>query len=173
MAKRGNIKITTKFDGVEDLLKGLEGLSKDVATDVVAGMVQEGGNVVAKNIRRMAPVKDGNLRKSIKVKVIKKPSRGTAAAIVGPDTGWYAKGRKLKSKKHGSKPARPAWYAHNVEFGHATRDGGKHVAAKPFMRPGTAASKGEAAIRMTLGFQKGLTRAVKKIRVRNFKGNAR
>lgn len=158
-----SVKFEFDLSAVKGLQDTLAGIAEDVRANVVADMVHEGAKPVVRSIKRMTPVRLGNLRESITSAVRKNKTKGTAVAVVGPEVGArFASGRKLNKKTDDlSGSEQPARYAHLVEFGNANRGGGE-TPAKPFMRPGTDAAKSECAAALLVGFQKGLTRAAKR-----------
>lgn len=163
---RSNRMARVEFDlsAIELLQETLKGIATDVQADVLADMVKEGAKPVVRSIKSKVRVRFGNLKKSITVAVRKKRKKGTALAVIGPESGGRFNGGKRlnKNKDDLSGSDQPSRYAHLVEFGHAGRGGGPSVKAYPFMRPGTTESQADASARMLVGFQKGLTRACAK-----------
>jgi HK97 gp10 family phage protein len=147
------------LEGMGQLIQRLDKLPLVIASQVLGVMVKEGAKPVVRNIKRLAPVDKGNLKKSITAVVRRRPKRGTAVAVVGPSTERFANGKRLKKGADARGSDRPANYAHLPEFGFVGRDG-KQVPASPYMRPGTSSSKGEAAEKMAASFSKGLFKAV-------------
>lgn len=147
------VKVTHQLHGLDGLVASLQGIGLELRTVVITEGVREGGKVVTKSIKRSLAksVDTGALQDSIGYSVKKQRKKGSAVSIVGPRWGHFG-------GKDGQQPAR---YAHLVEFGHVNRNG-TQTAANPFMAPGTASSVNEVKMRMTLGIQKGLTKAAKK-----------
>lgn len=147
----------------------LKQLPIEVQGSVLADMVKEGAKPVVRSIKSFVPVKSGNLKASIGVALRKGKRRSTtAAAYVGPTWGQFQGGKRLKQGQQAKHPDEPARFAHNVEFGHAGRDG-SFVQAHPFMRPGTDAAQENCAAMKVVGFQRGLTKALAKVNKKNIK----
>lgn len=181
-----------KYDlqGIEGLKAALSGIPKEIEDRVLADMVREGAKPIVRHIKQRVPVDEGNLKKSITSVVKKSKKTGVAFAVVGPSTARFSGGKKLKKGASWNGAARPALYAHLVEFGHhsaaatgvsvrsakgttirkGTLTPRSFIMPKPFMRPGTKAAQPEVAANMTLGFQKGLTKAAKRYADKRQKG---
>lgn len=163
---RSNRMARVEFDlsAIGVLQETLKRISEDVRADVLADMVKEGAKPVVRSIKSKVRVRFGNLKKSITAAVRKKRKKGTAVAVIGPESGGrFRDGKRLNKDKVGLRGSeQPSRYAHLVEFGHAGRGGGPSVKAFPFMRPGTTEAQANASARMLVGFQKGLARACAK-----------
>ncbi|MBK8477799.1 MAG: HK97 gp10 family phage protein [Opitutaceae bacterium] len=147
---------------MDGLVETLKGIAADVQADVIADMVKEGAKPIVRSIRARVRVQDGNLKKSIVAVVRKRKRKGTAIAVIGPESGGQYKGGKRLKKGHGQNDAAgPSRYAHLIEFGHVDRKGGR-VKEFPFMRPGTAEGQATASAMMEVGFQKGMNRVLAK-----------
>lgn len=158
----------TPITGAEQLHSVLNGLPEDVRREVLATTMGKAGAHVARKMRDKAPRVTGALAKSISY-VVRKYGKGERTiAVVGPN-------RKYVTKDG----ARPANYAHLVEFGHRVAKGGAldrldgrgkagtgklggFVPAKPFMRPGLMAAQASLPQVMFDGVQKGLDKAIAK-----------
>ncbi len=108
--------------GEKALVKRLARLGKQSTRNkMVRPAVREAGAEVRKAAKRFAPVKSGQLKKSIKSVVRTARGGGGVYAVIGPAHGF-------KTVIDG-KPNDPVRYAHLVE------DGTVHSAKLPFLRP--------------------------------------
>lgn len=156
MARSASIQLT----GFKELEKALLSLPAELAKEAEAGALRAGMVPVRRaTIANAAATKDtGLLQKSIGLTVrrIRKKGQNTNryTARVGPRSGF---GQEVvrKGKKQYADPVR---YAHLVELGTS------HSAAKPFIRPALDSQQGEIIERMAQGYNKGLARAVAKLR---------
>lgn len=149
----------TSFTGTAALLNVLRALPAAVRADILKPACEKAARPIQRSIAGMAPKDTGALRRSIQVKGIADKTKGTAAALVGPDRSYYREGKRLGKGADRRGANKPANYAHLVEFGHASgasseRFGGfkkgttvrkktaeakSFVLPRPFMRPGFAA----------------------------------
>jgi HK97 gp10 family phage protein len=159
------------LEGMGQLQGVLKGLHPEIASQVLGVMVKEGAKPVVRNIKRLVPVDEGNLKKSLTAVVRRSRKRGTAVAVVGPSTERFSNGKRLKTGASAAGSEKPANYAHLPEFGFIGKDG-KQVPATPFMRPGTSSAKGEAAEKMAGAFSKGLGKAITTLKKKNAKHSA-
>lgn len=129
--------------GIDDLEAALKAVGKKAAREAALVAVQEAAVPIVVQAKRYARNSrdTGALEESITFRT--KPYRrgDRALAVIGP-----------ASKFRGADGRQPAKYAHLVEFGHVAKNG-KHVAAKPFMRPAiaTAADKSMRKLADTFG----------------------
>lgn len=131
---------------------------KDVAGDAVDTVMEAALKAPAErlrdNMRMLAPVETGALRKSIDFIVKTYAKSGVVIAVVGPKSRYRLNGR------------RPSKYAHLVEFGHiavAPRKGTSirkknarkitHVAPRPFMRVAVQAARNWAGSDLATGVE--------------------
>lgn len=129
-----------KIEGLQELTKTIQDLSKSLDPDKSEPVILKGAKVIGAEVRGRAPKgPTGNLKKSVKVKTLKRfSSKQPAPAIVAIDR-------------------KKAPHAHLVEYGHALVRGGKvigHVPAHPFFRPGIDAKAGEALKQIEAGLTK-------------------
>lgn len=158
----------TPITGAEQLHSVLAGLPEDLRREILATTMGKAGAHVAGKMRRKAPRVTGALAKSITYVVRKYGDGARTISVVGPN-------RKYVTKDG----ARPANYAHLVEFGHRVAKGGAldrldgrgkagtgkqggFVPAKPFMRPGLIESQASLPQVMLEGVQKGMDKAIAK-----------
>jgi len=136
-----------KIDGVDALLKVMDGIEQDmIAANIQA--VRAGARQFIKGAKKRCPVgkeareggryphQPGNLKKSIKGKVLKVRNPGQAVAIVGPETG--------KRAKH------DGFYGYWVEYGTST------AMPHPFMRPTEDEDKEKVNNVMALEYKKAI-----------------
>lgn len=119
--------------------------------------------------------------------IVKKGKDGTPYAAVGPRTGRYKSGKKLKAQEDGKGAAQPSKYAHLVEFGHHTaaksgvtpaalakgtkgktrRKGTLYAQAfvlpKPFLRPALLTAHAAVAEEMAKGVEEGIARQLDRL----------
>jgi HK97 gp10 family phage protein len=136
-----------KIDGVNELLKVMDGIEKDMeAANIQA--TRAGARQFIKGAKSRCPVgtkareggsyphQPGNLRKSIKGKILKPKNPGQVAAICGPEVG-------PKAKNDG-------YYGYWVEYGTNT------AAPNPFMRKTEDEDKQKVDNVMALEYKKAL-----------------
>lgn len=179
-----NSALNRPFSGSEELSKVLQGIAADVRAEVLQHACGKAAVPIKVASAGYAPKRSGALKASIAIKVISDKTRGTAAALIGPDRNYYRAGSRLKKDagRHGAD--KPSNYAHLVEFGHLSgvsseRFGGfakgttvkansrkrKQVAAKsfvlprPFMRPGFIAGAPAAELIMQREIGAGIEKA--------------
>lgn len=151
----------------------LDGLPQDVQTGILAAAVSAAAVPVQRMARALAPRESGALAKSIGIVQRKKRRATNTYAVVGPVSGYYSAGSKLKGWKSGA--ANPAKYAHLVEFGHVkvrpkkgtslrknTATVAGFVAPRPFLRPATLAAVTDSQGKFNEGFLAGVEKALKK-----------
>ena len=104
-----------QIKGLEKLKKDLSRLNEKVARKEVQKVLKKGSSIIAKEMRKNAPVGEtGRLKKSIADNIKRNDKRVSAARVVGPAT----------------RGARKAPHAHLVELG--TR-GGIYTSSKGFL----------------------------------------
>jgi len=89
-------------------------------------------------------------------------TRGIYTARIGARGGF---GRVVGTRKSGKKAGKPIMkdprhYAHLVELGTS------HSEAKPFIRPAIDSAKGQIVPAMAKGYERGLSRAVSKLKTK-------
>ena len=131
--------ITLDISGDQELLKSLAALNKQITGKLMKNAMRAGGRVVVNQVKDTVPVgKTGNLKKSIKTKMVPYPVSGITVLVIGAK----------------------APHAHLVEFGH----GGPHPAPPhPFMRPAFDASKLTAQERVERNLRNGIKRETKRL----------
>lgn len=156
--------------GIKAVEAALKKLPKELQRTTEMSALRAGMTPVKKSAISNAPEgkdKDhGLLKKSIGLNVRKNKKTGQYTARVGPRTGFkisigtrIAKVTKGKRKKGQPYEAfkDPTKYAHLVELGTS------HSAANPFLRNSMDSNAGNIIEEMAKGYNKGLTRAIKKL----------
>lgn len=118
---------TYKAEGFDRLDRQLARIAKPT-TEAKRAALKAGAEIVADEMRRLAPVRSGTLRDSINVRVI---GMGAAAKQVDVRGTTVLIGPRQGGKKD-------PFYAHMVEFGTV------RAAAHPFMRPAWDAKRDDA-----------------------------
>jgi HK97 gp10 family phage protein len=171
-----------KIDGIDALLKVMDGIEKDMES-ANGRATLAGARVIMREARRLCPASDkphktymgtyrepGNLKKSIKVKVLKAKEPGIRLALVGPAVG--------KREPH------DGFYGVFVEQGHHTTRirvsytknwkhkglkryykweyGDSKTQPRPFMRPAFDHKKDEARRVMAIEYQKAIEQKMDK-----------
>lgn len=118
-------------EGLQAILKQLDGLKKSAAKKVTRAIVTAGGRAVVRAAKKLAPKRTGLLRRSLFSRVAVHPGSGVAVATIGPREGFRVQVGVVTRGALAGKPkyADPVKYAHLVELGTA------HSAAKPFLVP--------------------------------------
>ncbi len=164
-----------RLSGFKELDRALSKLPEELAKTAEAAALREGMKPVKREVTARAPTGKGKeaglLKRSIGLNV-RKNKRGSAekgryTARVGPRTGFKiavgtAIAKVTKGKRRKGQPYTvykdPTKYAHLVELGTS------HSAADPFIRSGTAAAEPEVLNGLVRGYEKGLSKAVDKLR---------
>lgn len=105
-----------KIEGLADLHKMLQDLPGKIEGNIMRGALRAGQKVFQQAAQQAVPVEHGDLRKSIKIKFIRKSQK----------YGWVRMHLKAGDKT--------AWYAHLIEFGTASFYTGKgKTVGKPYI----------------------------------------
>lgn len=122
--------MSVKVIGSDKLLKGFKELPEKM-NKALGDELEKTGEEIRDEAKRLAPVRTGALRESIKKRVWRRNGRTTVKVLADyPKTGRY---RKAKTRKQAA--GSREYYAFAVEYGT------KHVEAQPFLMP--AARKAE------------------------------
>lgn len=172
MARNSIIK-AGRLAGLDDLQAVLQGVPQDLRGRILADGVRAGARPIRDGARRLAPRDTGALAKSIDIVV--RRYRGAAVAVVGPDRSYYRGRKRVKRGESARGAARPANYAHLVEFGHvavANRKGTSlrkgtatalgYVPAKPFLRPAVLGAAGAAGDAIHRAVAEGVAASIRK-----------
>ena len=117
----------------EEAIRDLRKLAKGVLRDSVYPHLRTATDAVRDVAKRLAPVKTGALRESIKARTWKEDLSGVVYADY-PETSRRTK-RRTKKQRAGAR----VYYATAVEYGH--KQGSKTVPAQPFLRPAVKAKQ--------------------------------
>lgn len=120
------IDLKFEFSGGKELSEALQELPRRLENRVLRKALRQGGNILLRKARQLAPVKTGALRKGIKLKI---DLRGTPAAIINV---------RIPSKSGKQKTSSGPYYSSFVELGTSK------MAAHPFLRPAFDAVKEDA-----------------------------
>lgn len=167
-------------EGLGELSAALQGIPRDLRTQVLAVAVKKAAAPVVRAAKQFAQRsrRTGALQKSITSTVRKYKNDGVAVAVIGPDKAYYGDGKRLKKGADRTGADKPANYAHLVEFGHLSRAGtGTNVATakgtsrrkgtfeaqsfilpQPFMRPALASTAGVVRGELIKGISTGIER---------------
>lgn len=103
--------------GLAELHKTLQSLPTQIETNILRGALREGLKVIEQDAKARAPVKDGALRESIKIRFKRQRLKKAGMAVMQVVAGGKA-----------------AWYAHLIEYGTASYYTGKgKTVGKPYM----------------------------------------
>lgn len=169
------------FRGAEELHAILKEMPAAVRADVLEGALGKAALPIQKATAGFAPKRTGALKRSISVKVLSDKSKGSAAALIGPDRNYYSGGNRVAKGGDRRGADKPSNYAHLVEFGHysgvssagfggfskgtsmrkKTATARSFIRPQPFMRPGFAAGapQAEAILAREIGASIEKTRA--------------
>lgn len=120
--KRGfDLQIT----GIEDVKKMFEALPLAVQKKALRPALRKGAKITLEKAKQLCPAKSGKLRKSLKVRAIKRNRKGIGVVVI---TGTR--------QELGIKPDDKSYYPFSLEYGT------KNMSARPFMRPATESTRG-------------------------------
>jgi len=164
-----------RISGFKELDMALSKLPEELARTTEAAALREGGKPIRREVIARAPTGKGKeaglLKRSIGLNVRKNKKgsaeKGRYTARVGPRTGFkiavgtavatVTKGKRKKGERY-TVYKDPTKYAHLVELGTS------HSAADPFIRTGSEAAESEVINGLARGYEKGLAKAVDKLR---------
>jgi HK97 gp10 family phage protein len=147
--------------------KALKKLPEELKRTTETAALRDGAKPILKAAKALAKSSEdtGLLIKSLGINVRKGRSgstRGIYTARIGARGGFGKIVGTYKSGKKAGKPIRkdPKYYAHLVELGTS------HSQAKPFIRPAIESAKGQIVPGMAKGYERGLARAVQKLKTK-------
>lgn len=149
-----------KIRGMSEIRRALKKLPQELRATSERAALREGAKEILTSAKAKVAVDTGNLRKALGVSV-RVGKRGGGYARVGARSG--VKYESKKGKKTGRK-ARAGRVIHAEEYAWYLEHGTAKQAANPFMRPAVETSKGRVVEAMSRGLDKGLTRAVNKLK---------
>lgn len=128
-APSNNRSVYFVVQGMTTLEKDLNSFEPKLRKKALSAATRESAKVVLEHAKRLAPIDEGDLKKSLKVRSMAKTTRKAREKKVGHSVqvgkGWF-KG--------------DSFYAAFVEFG--TRN----MAARPYLRPAVKASRSQARL---------------------------
>ena len=133
MAVTGSIKLI----GGKELDRKLKALPRKVAKKILRQALRAGAKIILAQAKANAPVATGQLKKSLKVRAMKRTRKGTVGFKVQTKAGDF-KGDEFYGSfleygfRRGKRPGKGAEYTREI------------VPAQPFMRPAFDSKKDEA-----------------------------
>lgn len=147
--------LTVKIDGLKELEEQLLSLPQNLARRDVRQALEAGGEVIAEEMRALAPRRTGRLHENIEVKVSLSSKQDAGTAKIGPlkkvfyglmqELGWTS---PLPKSAGGTRRDR--------------RGRGMHHPGHPFMRPAFESRKDAALETIIRTLRAGIQRAIKK-----------
>lgn len=119
----GGISGTIALRGADELAKALEDIGPALEKKILARAMRDAAKPILEDAKRRAPVLSGQLRKSIKIRSMKRVGKGRVGVIISTEKGFF-KGETFYGAFH--------------EFGT------KNMPARPFIRPAFEANKARA-----------------------------
>ena len=114
---------TIALRGADELLKGLQELEPAIAKKILRSAMRQAAKPILDEAKRRVPVLTGELRKSLKIRALKRNNKGRIGVVISTEKGFF-KGE--------------TFYGAFLEFGT------KKMPAKPFIRPAFEANKARA-----------------------------
>lgn len=114
---------TIQIRGGEELAAALESLGPAMEKKILRSAMREAAKPMLADAKRRAPVLTGAMRKSLKIKAMKRRSNGQVGVVIATEKGFF-KGETFYGAFH--------------EFGT------KKMPARPFIRPAFEANKAQA-----------------------------
>lgn len=178
--------VSVKIEGLEEIQRALKGLEKKMQKKLLRAALGAGTREVRDEVRRHVPVDTGNLKRSIRARVKRLGRTGWAAKVVPTQKLLKKEGGGWQPLDKTDKNQHDGWYAHIVEYGTVSprlprgkkkmkftykgvtqfRHRVRGMPAKPFFRPGWDASKGRVVPKVKQSLSRGISREVKRQRVR-------
>ena len=113
------MRMDIKITGIKQIEKKLSGMETKIARKVVRQALKKAAKPILAAAKRNAPVKTGALKKSLRVRVMKK-KKHRYGVMVATSAKWFTG---------------ETFYAAFVEYGT------KHLPARPFLRPAMDSQK--------------------------------
>lgn len=154
-----------QLHGMKQIAKSISRLPIELQRAAEVAALRGGGKIILKAAKSFAKSSEdtGLLQKSLGVTVRKGRSgkeRGIYTARIGPRTGF---GKTIGTHKTGKKAGQPI-RKDPSKYGHLVELGTIHSEAKPFIRPAVDSAGDSAVAAMAAGYEKGLTRAIAKVK---------
>ena len=125
------VKVYGRIEGEREVLRKLREMADSELKEKVYAAMLKGGEIVAEEAKRRAPVDSGRLRDSIHVKE-KKNKKAVKHVGVTVEADYPANAGTRKSKTSKQAAGSKEYYAFALEYG--TR----HMDARPFLNPALA-----------------------------------
>lgn len=129
-----------KLEGAKELEKQFKSLEPKIAKKLVRQSLRKAAKPILAAARTKCPVDTGELKKSIKIRAMKR-RKNSFGVLIGTALKWFVG---------------DAFYGAFVEFGTSK------MSARPFMRPAFDEKKGEAEQILVQEIREGLSEAVKR-----------
>jgi HK97 gp10 family phage protein len=154
--------MTVKIEGAKELRRMLKLLPTRVQTKVMRSATLKGANVVRKDARRRAPVRQISKKNP---RAAKKTGIGAGVVFIR----WPGNLRKSIVSRRNRKVPRWAISYHvgftgKAYYGLFIEKGTSHQPAQPFLRPAYEANKASAVQRIGESIREGLFKEIKKLR---------
>jgi len=133
---------TIELRGADELLKGLQELEPAIAKKILRTAMRQAATPILEEAKRRVPILTGQLRKSLKIRAIKRNNKGRIGVVISTEKGFF-KGE--------------TFYGAFLEFGT------KKMPAKPFIRPAFEANKARAVRIVELALKLGLDGVAKNL----------
>lgn len=151
--------VSFELQGGPQLERALHELPPRIGKRVINQALRAGAKVVAEGARQLVPVQSGRLKRSIKVRALRRSRRSFGVSVQTGAVGGRG-GRLSTSELGGLRAGGDAYYGGFVEFGHRigrrkghaaalknvqrlNRGGATHVAAHPFERDAMDERRGQ------------------------------
>lgn len=148
MAKKG---VDLVLLGVPELHRALKDFDKAVHKKVIRYAVRQAAKPVLDEARRLVPVKTGALRKSLRIRALKRQRKRTSIGVQVVTGEEFFKG--------------DTYYGGFLEFGT------KRMAPKPFLRPARDRAKDRAIVEFRSALLPGLQREIERLEKKARKAN--
>lgn len=126
---------TIDIRGAEELAAALQELGKAMEKKILRSAMRQAATIILEDAKRRAPVLTGQLRKSLRIRAIKRTRKGQVGVVISTSKGFF-KGDDFYGGFH--------------EFGT------KKMPARPFIRPAFEANKSKAITIITEAIKLGL-----------------
>jgi HK97 gp10 family phage protein len=138
LMRRGEVMPKAFIDitmlGDKELEKALAAIDEKMQKKLMQNALREGAKIIAEEAKARVSKDSGALAKSIRVRTLQQKKRGALGVQV--ETGTRQK-LGIPAEQYGYYPAA-------LEYGWRMKRTGRHVAAKPYMRPALDSKRGQA-----------------------------
>lgn len=138
-----------KFEGMEEVMKSLKQLPKNLQNRVLVDATREMGAEIALQARANVPVDEGALRDSIGLTRRKMRTKGLITFSVSPRTDVLRKGLKAQDVEEVTRVSKETGFKYTTwdNYGGWVEFGNSKMPAHPYLRPAYEL-KGENSIRV-------------------------